>query len=95
MSILRCPKCNNLLDVYIGALRPMEAVAAEMLEKGIIYHCPGCHSRHYHASDIDCPRCGERSLRSSISEEVVPEDPLKKIEGSVYCLNCEFKLAVW
>ena len=95
MSILRCPKCNNLLDVYIGALRPMEAVAAEMLEKGIIYHCPSCHTRKYHASDLNCPQCGEQSLGSSISEEVIPKDPMKKIEGSIYCLTCEFKLAVW
>lgn len=94
MKILKCPECNNLLDVYIGALRPMEAVAAEMLEKGIIFHCPGCHSRNYNCSDLVCPQCNSQSLRSSISEEKIPEQVLKKVEGSIYCLNCEFKFSV-
>lgn len=94
MSSIRCPKCGNILDTYIGALHPMEAVAAEMLEKGIIFHCPGCHSRNYHSSDLTCPQCNTQKLGSSISEEKIPDQIMKKVEGSIYCLNCEFKFTV-
>ncbi|MCG3217194.1 MAG: hypothetical protein KAS63_10730 [Candidatus Heimdallarchaeota archaeon] len=95
MKILKCPKCESLLDVYIGALRQMQAVSAEMLEKGIIYHCPSCHSRRFNVSDLVCPQCNEKKLGSSISEEVVPNQVQKKVEGSIYCLTCEFKIHVW
>lgn len=94
MRAIRCPKCSTYLDVYIGALRPMEAVAAEMLERGIIFHCPGCHSRNYNCSALLCPQCNTQNLRSSFSEEKIPDQTFKKCEGSIYCLNCEFKLSL-
>jgi len=77
MNILKCPKCGSLLDVYIGALRPMEAVSADMLEKGIIYHCPNCHSHNFNASNLICPQCKQQTLRSSITEKAEKEQIVK------------------
>jgi len=95
VKILKCPECESLLDIYVGALRPMEAVAAEMLEKGIIYHCPSCHKRNFDDTDLVCPQCGEKKLRSKIREGVITEQVTKNIEGTIYCEDCEFKIQVW
>jgi len=54
MRILKCPECSDLLDTYIGIFRTMEAIPAEMLEKGLILHCTGCHSRNFDISEITC-----------------------------------------
>ena len=95
MKVLKCPECESLLDIYIGTLRPWEAVAAEMLEKGVIYHCPSCHTRNFDDTDLTCPQCNEKSLRSKIKEGFDTEQITKNIEGIIYCEKCEFKFQVW
>ncbi len=95
MRMLKCPNCNTLLDIYVGALRPMEAVAAEMLQKGVILHCPSCHSRNFDISEIACPQCNENKLQSSMLEQTVTAQIPQKLEGRIHCTNCEFKIHVW
>ena len=72
----------------------MEAVAAEMLEKGVVYHCPSCHTRNFDDTDIECPKCGEKKLRSEIREGVMTKQITKNIAGIVYCEGCEFKIQI-
>ena len=94
MKVLKCPDCNSLLDVYVGILRPWEAVAAEILEKGVVLHCPSCHTRNFDISDIACPLCNEKKLQSSLLDQLVIQQIRQKVEGRINCTNCEFKLQV-
>jgi predicted RNA-binding Zn-ribbon protein involved in translation (DUF1610 family) len=89
-----CPDCDGKLDISIGAIRPMEAVAAEMLEQGVIFECPNCYRRRFDPVDITCPQCGKKNLLTDISKDIKFVGLMQKKEGLIYCTNCEFKLIV-
>jgi Zn finger protein HypA/HybF involved in hydrogenase expression len=94
MRVLKCPDCDNFLDIYVGILRPWEAVEAEMLEKGVILHCPSCHTRNFDITDIICPQCNEKKLQCSLLDQLVIQQIPQKLEGKIKCTNCEFKIHV-
>ena len=94
MRALKCPDCNSFLDGYVGVLRPWEAVAAEMLEKGVIFHCPSCHTRNFDISDIACPQCNEKKPQSSLLDQLVIQQIPQKLERKINCTNCEFKMHI-
>lgn len=94
MRVIKCPDCNSFLDVYVDVLRPWEAVAAEMLEKGVVLHCPSCHTRNFDITDITCPQCNEKKLQASILNQSVIQQIPQKLEGRINCTNCEFKIQI-
>ena len=94
MNKLKCPTCNKPLEIYIDALYPMQAVAADMLKQGIIIDCMVCQTRINDISALFCPQCGNNSLATVIYQDVLPLSFGKKVEGSVNCSICEFKLLV-
>ncbi len=94
MNKLNYPTCNNPLEIYIGALNPMQAVAADMLKQGIIINCLECQTRINDISTLTCPQCGNNSLAADIDQDALPLSFGKKVEGSVNCSICEFKLLI-
>ena len=94
MNKLICPTCNKPLDIYIDALYPMQAVAADMLKQGILIDCLECQKRINDISTLLCPLCGNNSLTTEMDQDTLPLSFGKKVEGSVNCSNCEFKLLV-
>ena len=94
MNILNCPTCNKTLEIYIDALYPMQAVSADMLKQGIIINCLECQTRINDISSLICPQCGNNSLASEMDQDVLPLSFGKKVEGSVNCSICEFKLLI-
>ena len=94
MNKLNCPTCNKPLEIYIDALYSMQAVSADMLKQGIIINCLECQTRINDISALICPQCGNNSLASEMDQDVLPLSFGKKVEGSVNCSICEFKLLV-
>ncbi|MHA1203273.1 MAG: hypothetical protein ACTSQ4_12240 [Candidatus Heimdallarchaeaceae archaeon] len=94
MNNLNCPTCNKTLEIYIDSLYPMQAVSADMLKQGIIIDCLECRTRINDISTLFCPQCGNNNLVADIDQDVLPSSFGKKVEGSVNCSICEFKLLV-
>lgn len=94
MNNLICPTCNKPLEIYIDALYPMQAVSADMLKQGIIINCLECQTKINDISTLYCPQCGNNSLTTEIDRDSQPPPFGKKVEGSVNCSICEFKLLV-
>jgi len=91
---LKCPTCANTLEIYIDALYPMQAVSADMLKQGIIIDCLECKTRINDISTLLCPQCGNNSLAAEMDQDTLPLSFGKKVEGSVNCSICEFKLLI-
>lgn len=94
MNKFNCPTCTKPLEIYIDALYPMQAVSADMLKQGIIIDCLECKTRITDISSLFCPQCGNNSLTAEINQDVLPLSFGKKVEGSVNCSICKFKLLI-
>ncbi len=90
MKAMECPDCGRQLDVYVDALNPMAAVAADMLERAVMYQCSSCFERSTDFSQIRCPECFEKTLETALNrkQNIGINDPV----GHIYCNNCDLKL---
>jgi predicted RNA-binding Zn-ribbon protein involved in translation (DUF1610 family) len=66
----------------------MEAVAVDMLEHGIILRCSNCGAYLTDASDIECPKCSNRTLATSFREAARREPMSKNMIGKISCASC-------
>ncbi|HMF31994.1 MAG TPA: hypothetical protein VKK79_11290 [Candidatus Lokiarchaeia archaeon] len=88
MVTLKCPSCGEEGWVGIAPLRPMEAIAAEMIEKGIIFRCSGCGLYVHDLSDINCPACGETALETQVTTKKTFRLPKPEVAGRITCAAC-------
>ncbi|WXG47092.1 MAG: hypothetical protein WED05_10605 [Candidatus Atabeyarchaeum deiterrae] len=80
------------MTASVGPLHPMAAVAAEMLEYGVIFRCSNCHLYSTDISRLGCPKCGRKTIAASIDKRPRTSSVRTKTRtGEILCESCGWK----